>query len=114
MHVRKVAVSAAALAVGVGGIALASAPQASATCETLYWNINLSGPSWNVCQDSNFTDNGWNDQASSINTNGSDTRLYWDANYSGSHLDLSGQYWYNLTDFGWNDAASSIQNSYSS
>jgi len=87
--------------------ALATAAAASPVC--FYEHINYQGASFCATADSNWVGSAWNDRVSSVKVAaGYKVTLYWDVNYGGKTLVLTGDA-ANLVALGFNDQASSYK-----
>jgi len=87
--------------------AMASAAAASPVC--FYEHVNYQGASFCATTDSNWVGGTWNDRISSVKVAaGYKVTLYWDINYGGKTLVLTGDN-ANLVPAGFNDQASSYR-----
>ena len=87
--------------------AMATAAAASPVC--FYEHVNYQGASFCATSDSNWVGGTWNDRISSVKVAaGYKVTLYWDINYGGKTLVLSGDT-ANLVSLGFNDQASSYK-----
>jgi len=87
--------------------AMATAAAASPVC--FYEHVNYQGASFCAAADSNWVGGTWNDRVSSVKVAaGYKVTLYWDINYGGKSLVLSGDA-ANLVSLGFNDQASSYK-----
>ena len=87
--------------------AVAAAAATSPVC--FYEHVNYQGASFCAAADSNWVGGAWNDRVSSVKVAaGYKLTLYWDINYGGKTLVLTGDA-ANLVSLGFNDQASSFK-----
>ena len=91
------------------GTAAAAAAAAAASPVCFYEHVNYGGASFCASADSNWVGGAWNDRVSSVKVAaGYKLTLYWDINYGGKTLVLTGDT-ANLVPLGFNDQASSFK-----
>ena len=91
------------------GTAAAAAAAAAASPVCFYEHVNYGGASFCASADSNWVGGAWNDRVSSVKVAaGYKLTLYWDINYAGKTLVLTGDT-ANLVSLGFNDQASSFK-----
>ena len=91
------------------GTAAAVSAAAAASPVCFYEHVNYGGASFCASADSNWVGGAWNDRVSSVKVAaGYKVTLYWDINYGGKTLVLSGDT-ANLVTLGFNDQASSFK-----
>ena len=91
------------------GTAAAVSAAAAASPVCFYEHVNYGGASFCASADSNWVGGAWNDRVSSVKVAaGYKVTLYWDINYGGKTLVLTGDT-ANLVPLGFNDQASSFK-----
>ena len=94
---------------GAADTAAAAATAAAASPVCFYEHVNYQGASFCASADSNWVGGAWNDRVSSVKVAaGYKVTLYWDVNYGGKTLVLTGDN-ANLVPAGFNDQTSSFK-----